>query len=123
MFNIYKLTHLDLERLLMILATAAAAIAALSLVFSWWRWWEESGLGAGGFNPARRCNVPVVGEMEPLGGRGEGAGGFINMAPLAGGAAATVGGFGGGELTAVLPLPAERVLEGGEGERDLERES
>lgn len=61
--------------------------------------------------------------MEPLGGRGEGAGGFINMAPL-GGAGAIAGGFGGGEVTAVLPLPAERVLEGGEGgERDLERES
>jgi len=63
--------------------------------------------------------------MEPLGGRGDGAGGFISMAPRCGTlAAATAGGFDGGELrTAVLLLPVERVLEGGEGERDLDRES
>lgn len=115
--------YLDLERLLMILATAAAAIAAFcSLAFSWWRW-DESGLGAGGFNPARRCSVPVVGEIEPLGGRGEGAGGFISIARW-GVAAVTAAGFEGGEVRTVdLLLPAERVLDGGEGERDLDRES
>lgn len=109
----------------MILATAAAAIAAFcSLAFSWWRWCEVTGLGAGGFNPARRCRVPVVGEIEPLGGRGDGAGGFISMAPRWGAAAVTAGGLEGGEvITVVLLLPAERVLEGGDGERDLDRES
>lgn len=104
----------------MILATAAAAIAAFcSLAFSWWRWWEETGLGAGGFNPARRCRVPVVGEIDPLGGRGDGAGGFISMAPRWGAA----GGLEGGEVITVLFLPVERVLVGGDGERDLDKES
>lgn len=36
----------------------------------------------------------------------------------------TAGGFEGGEVTTVaLLLPADRVLDGGEGERDLDRES
>lgn len=36
----------------------------------------------------------------------------------------TAGGFKGGEVMTVdLLLPAERVLDGGEGERDLDRES
>lgn len=39
-------------------------------------------------------------------------------------AAVTAGGFVGGEvMTGGLLLPAERVLDGGEGERDLDRES
>lgn len=45
------------------------------------------------------------------------------MAPLCGGAAETAGGFEEGEVTAVLLLPVGRVLEGGEIERDLDRES
>lgn len=121
--NDFYIFYLDLDRLLITFATAAAAIAALSLAFSWWRWWEESGLGAGGLRPARRWSVPVVGEMEPLGGRGEGAGGFINMAPRWGAVAAIVGGLEGGDVTTAFPLPAPRVLEGGDGERDLDRES
>lgn len=36
----------------------------------------------------------------------------------------TAGGFEDGEVTTVvLLLPVERVLDGGEGERDLDRES
>lgn len=39
-------------------------------------------------------------------------------------AAGTAGGFEGGEVrTVVLLLPVDRVLVGGEGERDLDRES
>lgn len=61
--------------------------------------------------------------MEPLGGRGEGAGGFISITPRWGAAAATAGGFGGGDVTTAFPLPVPRALEGGDGERDLDRES
>lgn len=64
-----------------------------------------------------------MGEIEPFGGRGEGAGGFINMAPRWGAAAAIAGGFEGGDDATAFPLPAPRVLEGGDGERDLDRES
>lgn len=64
-----------------------------------------------------------------MGGRGDGAGGFMSIAPRAGTAEALGGAFGGGGGGSEggggdegLPLPA-RDLEGGDGERDLERES
>lgn len=56
-----------------------------------------------------------MGEIESLEGLGEGAGGFISIAPRVGGRA----GFGG-EGGCFLFV---RDLEGGEGERDLDRDS
>lgn len=61
--------------------------------------------------------------MEPLGGRGEGAGGFISIAPRCGAPEGTAAALAGGEGTVAFPFPPLRVLEGGVGERDLDRES
>lgn len=112
--------NLDRERLLITLATAAAASAALSLLFSWCRV-AIKGLGAGGFSPARRWRVPV-GEIEPLGPpRGDGAGGFISIAPrdCDVGKEFAAGGEDGGYFPLVWVLDRTE----GDGERDLDKES
>ena len=78
-------------------------------------------MGAGGLRPARRCNVPV-GEIDPLVGRGEGAGGFMSIAPRCGGGATIAVVIDGGEA-GCLPLPVARARDDGDGDRDLDRES
>lgn len=109
--------HLDCEWLLITLATAAAARAALSLALSLCRGCVVNGLGAGGLSPALRCRVPV-GDVEPLLPRGEGAGGFISIAPRTGGATTVAR---GAVIGFVFVLT--RDLEGGDGDLDLDWES
>lgn len=90
----------------------------MSLVLSFCRGCVVNGLGAGGLSPALRCRVPV-GDVEPLLPRGEGAGGFINIAPRTGGATTA----GGGAAVKVLVFALTRDLEGGDGDLDLDWES
>lgn len=55
--------------------------------------------------------------MDPLAPRGEGAGGFISIAPRKGGARAV------GGVVGAFDLAPARDLEGGDGERDLDGDS
>lgn len=66
--------------------------------------------------------MPVVGEIDPLGGRGEGAGGFMSITPRWGGGA-TGGGFWDGGEDGALPLLLLWGREEGDGDRDLDKES